>query len=1127
DRTFNYVWSVQAMSEGIYYQTHQQLFRFRPQPASDGTEKWQVDVWRPQGTFGYTMRIDQTLYVQQYDVGLMKMVNDSLVLMPGGEQFANDRINVLLPFPGKPGHVLVATFGRGLFLWDGSAFHPFSTDADALLETGTIYTGVVTPDSCFALGTMANGLVVINAAGKIKYHFTQSSGLISNTMSSLFVDKQRNLWVAMDGGMAVLEYDSPLTTFDVPGGTGPSDFCRHKGLLYLAANDGVYYLDQDTGQFKLVQGVLGVGQSFFFFEINDELFATINQGIYQIEGKRAILALPNDILSQPVLILCKLSLGNDLIVGGTNDGVVLLRYDARNPNRLSRIGPVLGTHEYIRTILEAEPGVIWLGTMDSGIMRLTFNADQLLDPKIERFEGHNLPIGGVCAYKVGERIVYFTKQGVYQFDPLQNKFSPDPFFDGIELGPNPDEGIITADTQGNLWANFGKESAVYKKLPNGDYRLEKDQSARFADEVINTIFTEPNGVVWFGTANNVIRFAPDQHQTEQVDFPAIIRRVAVAGDSVVYYGAGTPDSRSKDPSKNSFSYRNNELRFDFSAASYLNPRANEFQTRLEGFDDDWSPWSKDTRRYYTNLPPGNYRFRARARNIFQHVSSEDLYSFTIEPPLYGTWWAWSLYILGAAGLVFCVVRARTHQLQERSRVLEKTVEERTAEIQAQKNNVERLSVIGRHITDNLSVKDIIDTAYENVNTLMDATVFGIGLFDPEQHVMIFPGTKEKNETLPEFTVPINDENRLAVWCFKNRKDVFINDYGRDFNRYIEQIQPALEGENPDSILYVPLQYKEKTIGVITAQSFQKNAYTEYHLNILRNLATYTAIALENADAYRRVHELLQDLKGTQEKLVTQSKLAALGALTAGIAHEIKNPLNFVNNFAELTSDLVDELRQEIEKYRNKLDPADLAAIDELLATMKQNTGKINEHGKRADSIVRSMLQHSRGKSGERQLTDVNALLEEDINLAYHGMRAQDSSFNITIQTALDPSIGKMNIVPQDISRVFLNIISNACYEAHRKKTEQQNNFSPTLAVTSKNMADQVEIRIRDNGNGIPTDARDKLFTPFFTTKPAGQGTGLGLSISYDIIVQEHQGELLFESVEGEYTEFIIRLPHSN
>jgi signal transduction histidine kinase len=375
-------------------------------------------------------------------------------------------------------------------------------------------------------------------------------------------------------------------------------------------------------------------------------------------------------------------------------------------------------------------------------------------------------------------------------------------------------------------------------------------------------------------------------------------------------------------------------------------------------------------------------------------------------------------------------------------------------------------------------------------------------------------------------VPLSDENHLAVWCFNHRKDVIVNDCSPYYNKFVGKLTTSITEEKPKSILYLPLWHKNKTIGVISTQSYNQNAYTDYHVNVLRNLATYSAIALENADAYRQLNELLTNLKDTQEKLVTQSKLAALGALTAGIAHEIKNPLNFVNNFAELTGDLVTELQQEIDKNRDKLDPVDVTTIDEILDTIQQNTGKINEHGKRADSIVRSMLQHSRGKAGERQPTDINAMLEEDINLAYHGMRAQDSSFNIKIETDLDPAIGKMDVVPQDISRVFLNIINNGCYAANRKKTEQKGSFSPTLSVRTRSLMGQVEIRIRDNGNGIPKEIRDKIFTPFFTTKPAGQGTGLGLSISYDIIVHAHHGELYFESEEGEYTEFIIRLPHA-
>jgi len=273
-----------------------------------------------------------------------------------------------------------------------------------------------------------------------------------------------------------------------------------------------------------------------------------------------------------------------------------------------------------------------------------------------------------------------------------------------------------------------------------------------------------------------------------------------------------------------------------------------------------------------------------------------------------------------------------------------------------------------------------------------------------------------------------------------------------------------------------------------------------------------------------LQKTLDNLKEAQNQLVLSEKMASLGQLTAGIAHEIKNPLNFITNFAVLSQDLAKDLRTELAAEKKHVDPKRAAEIEELLNDLEQNVTKINEHGKRADSIVRGMLLHSRGKAGERQDTDVNALLAEYTNLAYHGMRALDQSFNVKIETDLDPSIGKMKIVPQDLSRAFLNIVNNACYAANDKRKNAKNGFSPVVKVSARNLGNKIEIRIRDNGNGIPPDVIDRMFNPFFTTKPAGIGTGLGLSLTYDIITQVHKGEIHVDTKEGEFAEFIIRIP---
>jgi signal transduction histidine kinase len=269
---------------------------------------------------------------------------------------------------------------------------------------------------------------------------------------------------------------------------------------------------------------------------------------------------------------------------------------------------------------------------------------------------------------------------------------------------------------------------------------------------------------------------------------------------------------------------------------------------------------------------------------------------------------------------------------------------------------------------------------------------------------------------------------------------------------------------------------------------------------------------------------LRELQAAQASLLHAQKMAALGQLTAGIAHEIKNPLNFVNNFADLSVELLEELKETAEPAVATLEEDTRAEIDEIVQMLTANLAKIGEHGRRADGIVKSMLAHSRGGSGDWQSADINALVEEALNLAYHGARAQDQNFNITLERELDPGVGQIELVPQDMTRVFLNLFGNGFYAADKRRREAGDGFLPALKVTTRDLGGEVEIRVRDNGTGIPPELREKLFQPFFTTKPTGEGTGLGLSISWDIVTQQHGGRIDVESRVGEFTEFTIRLP---
>jgi two-component system, NtrC family, sensor kinase len=466
---------------------------------------------------------------------------------------------------------------------------------------------------------------------------------------------------------------------------------------------------------------------------------------------------------------------------------------------------------------------------------------------------------------------------------------------------------------------------------------------------------------------------------------------------------------------------------------------------------------------------------------------------------------------------------------ENARLLDE-LRERTNELGQSVGELRALGEVSQAVNSTLDLETVLSTIVGRAVQLSHTNAGAIYVFDDERQEFRLHATYGMSETMiaaiADQRIGLGDAIGAAT---TQRKPIQVPDIRNEPTSPVNEI---IVREGYRGILVIPLLRPDQIVGALVARRKTPGEFAKSTIDLLQTFADQSVVAIQNARLFEsveaRTRELgksLEDLRTTQDRLVQTQKLASLGQLTAGIAHEIKNPLNFVNNFSWVSAELIDELQEILGKV--KVDANTLAEIAELTNTLRDNLDKIVQHGKRADSIVKNMLLHSREGSGEHRLVDANALVEESLNLAYHGARAENQSFQINMERSLDPAAGQVDVFPQQITRALLNLISNGFYAATKRKEQNDSEgYEPTLTASTKNLGDRVEIRIRDNGTGIPSDVKERMFNPFFTTKPAGEGTGLGLSICHDIIVKQHAGSIEVESQAGEFTEVRVVLPRT-
>jgi serine phosphatase RsbU (regulator of sigma subunit) len=891
EKKFSTIWKAFSTSEGIVFQSFEKIFWYK-----NGKFK----TISPNSAFHLAFQIkDQTvdknatstnknskLFVREWGKGLHSLTSKGLEFIAGSELFADEKIYAILS--QKTTTYFVVTEQKGIYTYNqNTGFVPFVTSSDSLLKSSQVYCGIQLADGNYAIGTRLAGILVFDVNFQFLYKISSKNGLKDDRVSYLYEDSNKQLWAALSNGISYIDVASSFRYFDKN-----TDINRNilsisppfNQSLYIGTVQGIFKSSTDKAETIKEFSLLPYSEreTWKLGVYKNILLGAQNPGIAWIEkrGVEELLAASNPFIQDFFLVK------NDTshLIAASIEGLLLLKWQN---NHWVFVDKIKGFAGAATKIIQDENNDFWVSDYNRGVFRLQLSSDFLNITHSEFFGQLNgLPKNqGNHVFELDGKAIFGTLEGIYGFS--ENTFAPHPVFE--KLIEKKAITIFEKDKKDNLWIvtqneqnKFSSSQTLLIQLKKTDSGYQRYDAPFYKiKQIVQAVRPVDENLVLIGTNEGLISYNPLNTIADKQPFSVFITKIehSSARDSLLFATdfilaqQNNEQNNLSDDKKVKLPYELNSLRFSFGSSFFEQRSEVYYQTKLEPLDKNWSAWTTETQDKFTNLSEGDYIFHLKAKNLYGVESEEVIFKFTIKTPWFRHPLFYLFIVLILGFLIQYGVKIYTKRLKVEKNLLENTVRERTEDMRQAYFNTRVLSKLGQEITSTRSINEITDMIYQHVNKLMDASVFAIGIYNEEDEILEFPVAIENGEKLPYHAENLDDTGRFAVWCFLNEQDLFINDSEVDYELYMSQRPKTTVGKAAPSLIYLPLKIKKKVIGVITVQSFEKNAYNDYHLNLLRSLAVYTGIAIENANSYHQINEQKDIIEDKNKQLISSINYA--------------------------------------------------------------------------------------------------------------------------------------------------------------------------------------------------------------------------------------------------------------